>query len=92
MPAFFQKFENTVHALRVNKAKLTSGKAFIVDLFPLRGEKDSKYDKKPLFCCSSLSLDLSFDPSPAKDECMLFSLATLVLPFFFLAFFVVVRN
>ena len=32
---------HTVHALKVNETKLTSGNAFIVDLFPLEGEKES---------------------------------------------------
>ena len=35
---FFKNFKNTVRALRVNETKLTSGDAFIVDLFALGGE------------------------------------------------------
>ena len=46
-------------ALRVNETKLTSGNAFIVDLFPLGGEKESKYDERThgvLTCLLTLSL------------------------------------
>ena len=35
-----------MHTLRVNETTLTSGNAFIVDLFASRGEKESKHDKK----------------------------------------------
>ena len=36
-------------ALRVNETKLTPGNAFVVDLFPLGGEKKLKYDEETLF-------------------------------------------
>ena len=39
-----------MRALRVNETKLTSGNAFIVDLFALGGEKKkSKYDQRIVF-------------------------------------------
>ena len=36
-------------ALRVNETKRTSGNYFIVDIFELGIEKESKYDKRALF-------------------------------------------
>ena len=35
--------------LRINETKLTSSSAFILDLFALGDEKESKYDIKPSF-------------------------------------------
>ena len=43
-----------MHAVRVNENKLISRNAFIVNLFVLESENESKYDQK--------SLDLSLNP------------------------------
>ena len=53
-----------MHALRVNKTKLTPENAFVVDLFPLGDKKESKYDEKTLFCGSPQSLNLYLNPAP----------------------------
>lgn len=59
--ALFQKFKNTVCTLRANEIKLTSEKAFITDIFLLRGQKESKYDKIKLFWSSWQSLEMSLN-------------------------------
>ena len=45
---FFKTFK-TVRALRDNETKLTSRNAFILDIFTLLGEKESKYDERSFF-------------------------------------------
>ena len=62
--AFFQKFQNTVCALKVTETRPTSACVFILGIFALEGERESKYDEKHYFgaarrvliCLSSLSL------------------------------------
>ena len=44
LSAFLPSFLKTGHALRVNERKLTLRNAFIVNLFGLESEKESKYD------------------------------------------------
>ena len=56
-----------MHVLRVSETKLTPGNAFVVDLFPLGGEKESKYDERTLFCGSPQCLNLCLNLSPWKD-------------------------
>ena len=46
---FFRKNLKTVRALRINETKLTSGSAFIFNLFTLESEKESKKDEEPSF-------------------------------------------
>ena len=46
LSGFFQAFQDTVHAVRVNETKLISENAFIVDLFALGSEERSQYDKR----------------------------------------------
>ena len=38
-----------MRSLRVNETKFTLRNAFILDLFVLRGEKESKYNERTLF-------------------------------------------
>ena len=40
----FSKFLKAVRGREVNKSKLTSRNAFIVNLFALQSERESKYD------------------------------------------------
>ena len=47
-----------MRALRVNEIKLTSRNTFILDLFALIGEKESKYDERTLFGGSLHETDL----------------------------------
>ena len=42
----FSKEENTVRSLKVNEAKFTLRYIFILDLFALEGEKESKYNER----------------------------------------------
>ena len=42
LAAFFQKFWETVHALRANETKVTSRNAFVGNIFALESEKNSK--------------------------------------------------
>ena len=52
-----------MRALRVNETKLTSGNAFIVDLFALGGEKKNQNMTKELFLGGSLrNLELFLNP------------------------------
>ena len=44
------------------KTKLTSGNVFIVDLFALGSEKETKYDQRTIFWGATRSFDLSFKP------------------------------
>ena len=44
-------------APRANETKVTSGNAFVVNLFALEGERKSKYDKITLFSGSLRRLD-----------------------------------
>ena len=60
-PAFFQKFINTICDLRINKVKVTSGNAFIVDDSALGGNKISKYDESNLFSSPLRIVDLSLN-------------------------------
>ena len=48
-----------MHGLKVNKTKLTSKNTFIVNLFALENEKQSKKDERTLFWDSLQRLDLS---------------------------------
>ena len=48
-PGFFQKFIKSVSTLRVNGTKRTSESAFIVHLFSLESQKESKYTQGTLF-------------------------------------------
>ena len=47
VPAIFQKVLKTVRTLRVNETKLTSGNAFISNIFALKSKK-KKGRKNPL--------------------------------------------
>ena len=49
LPGFFQKFWKTMRALRANETKVALKNAFIVNLFSLESEKESKNDEKILF-------------------------------------------
>ena len=51
-----------MQSLRVNETKLTLSNAFILDLFALGGEKESKYNEKTPFWDSLQKLDLSVNP------------------------------
>ena len=51
-----------MRTLRVNKTKLSSGNAFIVDYFALGGKKESKYDERTHFWSFLRSTDLSLNP------------------------------
>ena len=62
-----------MHNLRVNETKLTSETAFVIDLFALEGEKESKCYKRTLFWGSPQSLYLSLNPYRPKDAYMRFS-------------------
>ena len=62
LPSLFQKFYKTMRSLRVNETKLTLRNAFILDLFALRGEKESKYNEWTLFWGSLQKFDLSVNP------------------------------
>ena len=73
LPSLFQKIKNTVLSLRVNETKLTLRNAFNLDLFALRGKKDSKYDKRTLFLGSLQKPDLSVNPQPPKHAYTRFS-------------------
>ena len=53
--------------LRVNETKITLRNAFILDLFTLGGEKESKYNEKTPFWGSLQKLDLSVNPQPSKN-------------------------
>ena len=46
---FTEKFKKNSAAIKVNETKITSRKAFIVNLFALNCEKKSKNDKITLF-------------------------------------------
>ena len=48
-------------SLRVNETKLTLRNAFILDLFALGGEKESKYNERTPFW------DSVQNPQPSKD-------------------------
>ena len=45
----FSRKQNTVRSLKVNETKLTLRNVFILDLFALGGEKESKYNERTLF-------------------------------------------
>ena len=49
LAVFFQKFQKTVHALRVNETKVTARDAFIGNFFALESKKKSKMTKGPSF-------------------------------------------
>ena len=51
-----------MRALRVNGAKPTSRNAFIVNLFTLESENESKYDQKTFSWDSLRGFDLSLNP------------------------------
>ena len=53
---------NVVFKCLYNETKLTSGNAFIVDLFVLGCEKGSKYEKITIFWRSTQKLYLSLNP------------------------------
>ena len=59
-----------MHVLRVSETKLTPGNAFVVDLFPLGGEKESKYDERTLFCGSPQCLNLFLTFHLGKMQCV----------------------
>ena len=61
LTSFFQK-NKTVRSLKVNETKLTLRNVFILDLFALGGEKESKYNEKTPFWGSLQKLDLSVNP------------------------------
>ena len=46
----------------LNEIKLTSRNDVVLDLFALRGEKESKYDERTLFWGSLQKIDLSVNP------------------------------
>ena len=62
-----------MRSLRINEIKLTLRNDFILDLFALGGEKESKYNKRTLFWGSVQKLDLSVNPEPPKDPYTRFS-------------------
>lgn len=49
LPAFFQKFSNTIRSLRVKETNATSRNAVFVNLFALQKEEESKNEKEALF-------------------------------------------
>ena len=51
-----------MQSLRVSETKLALRNAFILDLFALGGEKESKYNERTLFWGSLQKLDLSVNP------------------------------
>ena len=59
LAVFFQKFQKTVHALRVNETKVTARNAFIGNLFALESKKKSKNDKRTFFGDFLLIFELS---------------------------------
>ena len=51
----------------VYETKLTSRNAFILDLFAVGKEKESKYDERTLVWGSLQKLVVSVNPQPPKD-------------------------
>ena len=62
LPGFFQKFKNSVRALRDNQFKVTLRKTFLFNASELGSEKESKNDEKALFQDFQWCLDLSLNP------------------------------
>ena len=56
----FSKNQHSVRSLRVNETKLTLRNAFILDLFALGGEKESKYNERTPFW-GSVQKPLAFE-------------------------------
>ena len=73
LPTFFQKFLKIVHALRGNETKVTWRRAFIVNLFTLESEKESKNNERTLFRDCPRILDLSVNPEAKNATYMWFS-------------------
>ena len=67
MSAFIKKKKKTVRALRVNETKCTSEKAFIVNIFALKREKESKIDKRTLFGDCPHNFNLKLEHQHAKN-------------------------
>ena len=63
---FFKK-NKTVWSLNVNETKLTLTNFFMLNLFALGGEKESKYNEKTPFQGSLQKLDLSVNPQSSKN-------------------------
>ena len=51
-----------MHTLKVNESKVTLRNTFIVNLFALKSEKESKNEERTLFWDFSQILDLSLNP------------------------------
>ena len=51
-----------MRTLRVNETKFTPRNAFILRLFALGGEKESKYDQRTYFWDSLQKLELAVNP------------------------------
>ena len=56
----FSKKQNTVRSLKVNETKLTARNVFILDLFALGAEKESKYNERTPFW-GSVQKHLAFE-------------------------------
>ena len=61
-----------MRVLRVNETKVTSGNAFIVHLFTLGGNEESKYDKKASFRAPLGVLTRFLKPSLQKSHVTVF--------------------
>ena len=59
-PSFFPKKIKQVRSLKVNETKLTLRNVFILDLFVLGGEKESKYNERIHFW-GSVQKHLAFE-------------------------------
>ena len=68
----FQKFQSTVRGLRFNETNLALRNAFILDLFALGGQKQSKYDERTPFGGSLQKHDLSVNPQLPKTHMHVF--------------------
>ena len=60
-------------SLMVNETKLISRNAFVLDLFALGGEKQSKHNERTPLWRSIQKLHSTVDPSPPKDAYTRFS-------------------
>ena len=62
LPAFFQKVQTKVHALKVNETKITTENTFNRDQLGIEDETDeANKDEKTLLCVFSQILDPYFN-------------------------------